>query len=142
MQQPVQDAVDEDLRCQTGQTMVETQHMHPVNQPGGGQKIQLVTQGHQAGRRIVAGKQLARMWLERQQGGGQVAPVRLFTQIAEDGLVPEVDTIKIADGERAGKLGLGNPSCRTCLFAKKNLHESVKGVKRTIVASMSQVRKV
>ena len=57
-----------------------------------------VTQRRKAGRGRLAGKDLARVRLEGQQGGGKLAKLGVLAKLRQHGLMPKVDTVKIADG--------------------------------------------
>ena len=93
--------------AQAGQRVVERQDHHLV-ESAHAQLRQLVAQRAHAGRGQFGlaqhlGKVVARVRLERHRATGQAALGGLGPQQPQHGLVATVDTVKIADGQGAGR---------------------------------------
>ena len=67
--------------------------------------LQLLAQRRQARRRLIRGEEFARMRLERHQRRRQPALGRFVPQSREHRLMPEMDPVEIADGERDRGIG-------------------------------------
>ena len=80
-----------------------------------GEQFELVAQAGQARRRLVGGKQFARMRLEGEYSRRQAELARLGRQLGQQCAMAKMHAIEIADGQHRGRRGpLGNTA--------KNLH--------------------
>ena len=81
---------------------VEAEHVQPVDaQPL--QAFGLFAQAGQARGRLLGREELARMRLEAQHAARQAARPRHVLQTREHGLVPKMQAVEVADGDRVGR---------------------------------------
>ncbi|ABA49788.1 hypothetical protein BURPS1710b_1123 [Burkholderia pseudomallei 1710b] len=105
--QPVDErAFDERLGRLARERMVEVLDDHAVDAVLA-QRLELVAQHRDARRRARRIEELARMRLERHHAHGQPARVRRRAHAREQGLVAAMDTVEVADRQRARGAALG-----------------------------------
>src|SRR5690606_297958 len=97
------DLVDEGLRREPGQRLVEPGDAHPVD-AAGSERLELVALGEDARRGLAAvarREEFARMRLEGQHAAREPPAAGLLDEPAEHRLVSAMDAIVVADRQRA-----------------------------------------
>jgi hypothetical protein len=96
---PDEDALDEILRADLSETIVEAHHVRGVD-PVARQKLQLFPQRREPCRRLVGREEFPRVGLERHCARDESARARSILQTGEHDLVSDVNTVEIADRQR------------------------------------------
>jgi hypothetical protein len=97
-----QDLLDELFGGQARQLAIEAADMDAID-AAFRQQLELVAHAGKARRRLVRRKQFARMRLEGQHGRRQGKRTRLRLQFVEQGTMPEMHAIEVADGQHRGR---------------------------------------
>ena len=102
LQRAAQHLLDEGLGGERRKRAVETEHVQPVD-PLPLQALGFFAQAGQARGRLLGREEFARVRLEAQHAARQAARPRHVLQAGEHGLVPEVQAVEVADGDRVGR---------------------------------------
>lgn len=98
-----QRGVDELRGTQLSQAAIERQAQHQIDALLA-QQLQLFTQAGEPRRRLVRREELTRLRLEDHHAARQPQLGRTFAQARQDGLMPPVHAVEIADGGDAAPM--------------------------------------